>query len=239
MSLSNVSDIQTEVLVRTNNTTTAGFITDAFLNDWIRMAHVWACSYRKWPFSEIRDRTLSFSGTEETPYTSFTVPFKADSIRMLQIGGKLLTKLNMEDYLIFREQSPAGTDRVFSDYDRIVYINPSIDASGTITAYGQYQPTLDPTDKTATTLFSTRDEEGNEALVEKMTSYLKRREHLPDEAEVHDQRASLKLDEVWTRVQDEQFNYKTHRDRGGMFTRIDVVDGLNQGDFKRDQFSHL
>lgn len=235
MSLNTAGDIYTEVLVRNNRTTTDSFITDAMLQDWLRMAHVWASSYKKWPMTEARDRTATFSGTEELPYTSLGVSYKADSIRMLQVDGKRFQKLNFEDYQMFRESRPDGNDRVFSDYDRILFINPTADVSGTVTTWGQYQPTIDPTDLAATTVFSTRDEEGNEALVEKMTANLKRREHLPDEAELHDERAKAKLDEVWTRIQGEQYAYHTSKDRDGMFSRFDVLHGTTE-DFDRDQF---
>jgi len=235
MSLNTTGDIYTEVLVRNNRTTTDGFITDTMLQDWLRQAHVWASSFHKWPMTEVRDKTVAFSGTEEVPYSSFSVSYKADSIRLLQVDGKRFQKLNFEDYQILRENRPDATDRVYSDYDRILFINPTADASGTITAWGQYQPTIDPTDPAATTVFSTRDEEGNEALVERMTGYLKRREHLPDEAELHDTRAKDKLNEVWARIQGEQFNYHTSKDRDGMFARFDVLNGTSE-DFDRDQF---
>ena len=90
----------------------------------------------------------------------------------------------------------------------------------------------------STTIFSNYDDEGNEAIVEKMTSYLKRREHLAQEAELHDQRAAAKLEEIWKRVQDEQYAYKTTKEREGMWKRIDVVEGgLNDELFRRDQFN--
>jgi hypothetical protein len=225
-------DIITEVLVRNNRTTTDGFITDTILRGWYFDAIIWAASYHKWPFTEGRMST-TWAGVEEVYFEGF----KSDALRMLQIGGKRLTKLNFEDYQIFREESPESNERVFSDFGRVVYINPRIDASGTVVAYTQYQPTVDVTDETNQTIFSGYDEEGNEALVEKMTSYMKRREHEPDEAEGHDKRAETKLDEVWGRIQDEQYAYKTHPDRGGMFERIDVVNGSRRSDeIKRDQF---
>ena len=156
---------------------------------------------------------------------------------MLSIGGKRMKKLNFEDYQILREDRPESTDRVFTDFGRIVFINPNADVSGSLVAYGQYTPALDPTDLTATTIFSDYDEEGNESIVEKATSYLKRREHLPQEAELHDQRAAAKLEEIWKRVLDEQYAYQTSKARGGMFERVEVVNGgLYSEDFHRDQF---
>ena len=230
------ADIIGEVLVRNNRTTTDSFITDAMLQDWLRQGNTYAATKYKWPLSEARDQTLAWSGTEEIDYASFGIDFKADSIRILMIDGKRLEKTSFEEYLKLREENPSSTDRIFTDFSRVVYINPNADLSGTIAAFGQYTPQIDPTDATATTIFSTFDEEGNEAIVEKMTSYLKRREHLPDEAELHDQRADAKLLGLWEKVQAEQFNYKPAPGLEGMWKRFDVLEGGFTGDISRDQF---
>jgi hypothetical protein len=223
--LSSTSDIINEVLVRNNRTTTDSFITDAMLQDWLRQANNYCASRFKWPLSEVRDRTLAWNGSEEIDYASFGIDFKADSIRILQIGDKRLEKTQFEEYQTYREEESTGDERIFSDFARVLYINPNCGLSGTIAAFGQYTPAIDPTDATATTIFSTFDEEGNEAIVEKMTSYLKRREHLPDEAELHDQRADAKLTNLYEKVQKEQYKYKASPTSEGFFKRIDVLDG--------------
>ena len=224
--------IFTEVLVRNNRTTTDSFITDTHLKSWFRDAHVWASSYKKWPMTEGRVST-TYTTTEEWSIEGY----KADSFRMLQIGGSRLKKLNFEDYQTFREELPDADDRVYSDFGRTVFINPNVDLSGTLTAWGQYQPYIDVTDETGVTIFTDFDDEGNEAIVEKMSSYLKRREHLAEESELHDNRAKVKLEEVYKRILDEQFKYQTHESSGGMFERIDIIDGGLYGDtIDRDQF---
>lgn len=235
--LATVGEIITEVLVRNNRTTTDSFVTDAMLQDWVRMANNYCTTYKKWPFSEVRDKSYAWTGAEEVDYSVFTVDYKADSIRMLMIGDKKLEKINFEDYLLMREERPGCTDRVFSDFARTLYINPYADVSGTTVAFGQYTPKIDATDLTANTAFTPYDEEGNEAIVEKMTSYLKRREHLPDEAELHDQRTDGKLNQVWEKVQAEQYKYKTGKDSDGMFAFFDVIEGGYRDDlYNRDQF---
>jgi hypothetical protein len=235
--LNDVSDIINEVLVRNNRTTTDSFITDQMLEDWIREGNTYCSTQYKWPLSETRDQTTTWSGTEEVDYSSFGINFKADSIRMLIIGGKRLRKIAFEDYQVFREERPSANNRVYSDFSRTLFINPNADVSGTTAAFGQASQTLDPTDASATTIFSDFDEEGNEAIVEKMTSYLKRREHEPDEAELHDQRADDKLKKLWEKIQNEQYKYQTGPDTDGMFTRFDVVEGGFRDElFNRDQF---
>lgn len=230
-------DLFTQVLVRNNRTTTDGFITDTILKAWYKDAYIWAASFRKWPFTEERDASTTWSGTEEIPYSTFAPEYKSDSIRILTVGGKRFKKTNYEDYLTFREEQPSSTERVFTDFNRSLFINPVAGVTGTLYVYGQAQPPIDVTNETETTVFSTYDSEGNEAIYEKMSSYLKRREHLADEAELHDQRAAAKLDEIWTRIRDEQYKYQAGPSSSGLFSRVDVVDGgFFQDNFRRDQF---
>lgn len=229
--------IFTEVLVRNNRTTTDGFISDTYLKNWYRDANIWAAARHKWPFTEGRVETTYTTGSGPNSDEFYFEGYKADSFRIVTIGGKRLEKLKFEDYVILKEEAPDADDRVYTDFGRTMLINPKADVSGTLVAYGQYTPAIDTTDESGVTVFSNYDDEGNEAIIEKMTAYLKRREHLPDEAELHDQRASAKLEELWKNIKDEQYAYQTTPERGGMWKRLDVVEGgLSDDLFQRDQF---
>lgn len=226
-------DIISEVIVRANLTTTsAGLYTDDILGDWATNAHRWAAGYRKWPVTEGRVSS-TFTGSEDNSYPE---GWKSDSIRYLTIGGERFQKLNFEDYQIFRENEPNSDDKVFSDFGRIVYVNPNASASGTLMTYGQYLPAaFDNTDLTMTTVFSGSEEEANEALVEEMLKYSKEREKLYEEAELHHRKATAILDGVWDRLKAEQFGY--HGKGRGMFERFDILEGATNDELlKRDQF---
>lgn len=229
------TEIITEVLVRNNRTTTDTFITDTKLKSWFKSSVIWATSYHKWPFTEGKNSTtFSTAVTDELGNAIVQYPegFKSDSVRILTIGGKRLTKTNFSSFLRYLEDNAPVTDRIYSDYARQLYVNVRADVSGTLTAYGQYTPIIDTTDDTAVTIFSDFDEEGNESIVEKMSSYLKRSEHITDEAELHDQRASVKLDEIWTRVTDEQYAYQA-KDQT-MFEDFDVLEGRGSQDWGKE-----
>ncbi len=234
-------NIFTEFLVRNNRTTTDGFVSDTILKSWFYNAHIWAASSYKWPFTEGRIQTTFASAGGPGADEWYFEGFKSDSFRLVQVGGKRLQKLNFEDYQIFREEEPTGTDRVYSDFGRTVFINPNIDASGTVVAYGQLEPYVDVTDETCKTVFSDYEEEGNEAIVEKMSEYLKLKE-MPgqqglkvSEADIHKKKAQDTLDRLWKRISDEQFTYQTHSDRGGMFKEFDVLSG-NEKEITEDRF---
>jgi hypothetical protein len=240
MALNNVGDIITEVLVRNNRTTTDGFITDTIIQGWLKAAHIWAAGYKKWPMTEGKSSTSSGSATTSAEgYTTLAYPegFKADSIRLLTVGGKRFQKKNFYKFQSFVEDNSSDTSKVYTDYARQLLINPNAsDFSGTVVMWGQYMPILDVTDMTAKTIFSDYDEEGNEGIVKKMTSYLKDREHLPTESVLFDKQASDKLDAVKGLINDEQSNYlDTLND--GMWKRFDVTrGGFKEDIFRRDQW---
>ena len=232
MALRTIGDLQDEFLVRGNIATAVGFVNDTILNDWTRMAAVWAAAQHKYPFSEGRVST-TFSAIEEWNFEGY----KADSFRLIQIGGKRLKKLDFRNYQIFREEEASSDERVFSDFGRTLFINPNVDLTGTLTAWGQYTPVVDPTAKADTTIFSDADEEGNEAILLEMLAYLKDREKKPIESKAYHDRATGLLNGIWNRVLDEQYQYQTHPDSGGMFRRFDVLRGDYQEEiYRRDQF---
>src|SRR3990167_2477461 len=235
MPLKTLTNITTEVVVRLGVSTSVAFYTDSILNTLFQDAHTWASAYHKWPFTEERDASTTWSGTEQVLYSSFGVEYKSDAIRLMLIGDKRMKKLNFEDYLTFREEQSSSSDRVFSDFGRTLYINPNADVSGTLAVYGQGQPTLiDITDETATTVFSTYDEEGNEAMVNKMISYAKTREHKIQEAEAYEAKAQAQLENIWKRILDEQYKYQGHAAAGGQWEHFDVIKGRGQRNWDKE-----
>lgn len=239
MALTTSGDIITEFLVRNNRTTTDGFITDSTAQGWLKEAHKWACGYHKWPFTEGRVSTTFASVTNEDGWSTLSYPegWRSDSVRLLTIGGKHFDKKNFYKFQSFLEDNTGDSSKIYTDRERQIYINPSASSlSGTAVLWGQYQPVLDVTDLTSNTIFSLYEEDANEALVEKMTAYLKRREHQAFESQVNEQTAQAHLDALWSRVQSEQYAY-TDTLNEGMWKRFDVLKGGFKEDiFKRDQW---
>ena len=233
-------DIKTEFLVRNQTSTLAGFYTDTILKDLLDVSHKWAAGYKKWPFTEGRvSTTFASLGTSEDGWLVGEYPegWKPDSIRLLTIGGKRVKKTDFYKFQSFLEDNDSNDERMFTDHGLRYFVNPNIDISGTVTVWGQYTPTdLDATDTSAQTVFSS-SEEGNEAIVEMMLSHAKKREQNLQESIAHKKEAVLILDELWKKIQDEQYNYHTVND-DGMFERVDVLGGALRDDlFKRDQFN--
>lgn len=216
-------DIKTEILVRSGKDTTSAWISESFLNDWINQAHRWAAGYKKWPMTEGRTST-TYASVEEWNFEGY----RADSFRLLQVGGKRYQKLNFEDYQIYKEENPDGIEPIYSDYGNTLFINTVSGGSGTLTAYGQYMPADIPDgdeNDNSSTVFSSGNDEGNEAIVEKVLGFISKRERKADEAQLHEQNAKQTLEELWSRINAEQFQYQT-KDRG-MWESFDVIDGRN------------
>lgn len=231
--ISNFDDLKTQVIVRGGIDTTSAYWTDDILNDWIQSATRWATAYKKWPMTNGRVST-TWAGVEEIAFEGYS----ADSLRFVQIGGNKLQKLNFEDYQIMKEFENNSQQRYYTSFGRLLMVNPSVDLSGTLTAYGQYTPAdLDVTDLTSRTIFSDGDEDGNEAIVEEVLAYMNTREKKEQEALVHHQKASQILDSLWERVNDERYAAQPHRARGGMWQRFNVTaGGMSDEIVKRDQF---
>lgn len=233
----NQGGIKTDIIVQLGVSTSVGFFTDTILNTWIDKAHKWAAGYKKWPYTEGRVSTTYVADTTEAGFT-YPEGWKADSIRLLQVGGKRFDKKNFYKYQEFREDYPDDSEKYFSDFGRSYYINPKADASGTTTLWGQYTPaTLDATDPTAETVFTNFAEEGNEAISEEVVSYALRKEKKLQESITHHQLAVTILTDLWTKITDEQFAYQDTEGGEGMFERIDILNGSNYDNtIKRDQF---
>lgn len=240
MALRTTNDIITEILVRNNRTTTDAFITDSTIQGWVKDAHVWAAAYKKWPFTEGKNSTTTASAiTNAEGYTSISYPegWKSDSVRLMTVGGKRFLKRNFYKFQEYIEDNSSDTSKLWTDYGRQILINPNAsEFSGTVVLWGQFQPVLDVTDMTSTTVFSDADEEGNEAIVEKASEYLKRREHMEYEAQVHGQTAMAHLNAVSERIAEEQYAYQDTQNEG-LWKRFDITrGGFKEDVFRRDQW---
>lgn len=228
-----LGDIIDAVLVNNNISTSAsGKFTDDIMHDWFHAAYRWATARHKTPLTEGRVST-TFTGNEESEYPE---GWKSDSIRYLEIGGDRYQKTLFQDYMDYRENYSDGEDKIFTDHGRRIFINPNADGSGTLTMWGQYTPAkLDVSDRDSLTVFSDAEIEGNDAIVEEMSKFVKLRERKLDEAEYHHAEAKSILDEIYGRIGGEQMGYLPKESE--MFERIDVLGGGYYEDtLKRDQF---
>lgn len=216
------ANLQDQCIIRLGTDTTSTFITEKNIRDWLDLAHKWAAGYKKWPFTEYMDKSGAFTAGTET-YAYPNINFKTDSIRMIKVGDYLFDKKLFKDYLQYREDYPSGTDKIYSDYGRTLYINPNC-TTGTIYSYGQLTPPVLGlvSSSTASTVFNSYDDEGDDAIIDKTCSYAFRKMKKFQEALDFESRARTTLDELWKRIQEEQAMYQT-KDRP-IWEDFDILD---------------
>src|SRR3990167_577667 len=100
----------------------------------------------------------------------------------------------------------------------------------------KYQEFREDNSSSQEKVFSDYAEEGNEAIVEEIMSYAKKKEKKPQESQLHHANAVRILEEIWQRIKDEQFGYHD-TDNDGMFERLDIINGgLRDDTIKRDRW---
>lgn len=228
------NNIADQVIVRGGWSTTYT-ITSANLDLLIDRAHQFCAGYKKWPFTEGRVSTTYASlVTTEDGYLVGEYPegWKSDSIRLLKIGGYEVSKTAFYKFIKFLEDYPEDNERMFSDYARRYYVNPRIDVSGTVSVWGQYTPAALADENTV----FVGETEGDEAVIEMTMSYVYKRLGDEQNALNHEKTSRNILEELWKKVEAEQYAYQTPPD-DGMFQRFDVLEGGFRDDLtNRDQF---
>ncbi|MDD3999871.1 MAG: hypothetical protein PHX62_03135 [Bacilli bacterium] len=210
-------------------------VTEGNLNLLANKAHIFCAGYKKWAFTEGRVATTFASlVTTEDGYLAGEYPegWKSDSIKLLKIDGKQVDKKEFYKFTKFLEDNSGSTERFYSDFSRRYYINPNIDLSGTVTVWGQYTP-ASMTAETYT-IFN-GDTDGEEAIITMGMSYVYRRLGDEQNANIYEKTARTILEELYSRIQAEQYQYQSPPD-DGMFKRFDVIEGGFADDLNTNQF---
>lgn len=200
------SELQIEV--RTGLSIAAGneFWSDDYIKSIINRANRWACNYKRWPVTEKAKYT---SSQANALYYDYPSEFKIDSIARLEIDGKEYKKIRYEDFMKYLEDSPNGTDRLFSDYRRFYFINPKVSVNGKeITIWGQEKPAK-LVNNTDITPFAEGEEAGEEAIIKKAISLGLQKAKRYVEAREEAAEAMRILEEIWARIKEGQQLYQS------------------------------
>lgn len=130
-------------------------------------AHQWATTLHIWD-ALVRAKMCD-SGVFE--YYDYPTDFRDGTIIRLELNNEKYERKNFEDYLDWQRNNPTDTKKIFANFGRQYFINPTPAAVGVsnITIWGAIQaPTLSgDNDKT---IFSMNNDTGNEAIVRKALS---------------------------------------------------------------------
>jgi hypothetical protein len=106
-----------------------------FVNTGARIA--W--DYKPWDFAEFA-KTGTLTPTEiANGYLSFPQDLNASSIQTFVVNGELWNnKLSHADYLAFKQKDPTSTEKVWCEWNNIIFFNVNAASSGqTIDVYGK------------------------------------------------------------------------------------------------------
>ena len=209
--------------------------TETELVRWLTLSYQEACARHPWPFTEGREEIASVASQEKYNYPT---NMKSDSLRYLTVNDKRYEKLLFEDYLIYREDYSTGTDKCFSDRNRIIYINYlATDFGNSIVCYGQVEVTGTISSATTTSVFSMAEPEADEAVAKLAYSKALASEKMKNPSGGLKEKAEAFeiLDGIWQRIQEKQHTYKTKNRT--LFSRIDVIRGKYEDEiYNRLQF---
>lgn len=197
--------------------------TSTMLIRWLNLSKDEACARHEWPFTEGERDIATTAGKEDYDYPT---AMRSDSLRYLTVNDKRYEKLTFEDYLTYREDRSTGTDKFFSDRNRVLYINYLASGfGGSIVCYGQVFVSGAIDSASTTTVFSSGEPEGDEAIVklayakalssDKMKNPVKGQKERFEAFEI--------LDGIWDRIITKQASYHT-KDRP-LFKRFNVLKG--------------
>jgi len=205
------SELQTELQARLSVASSNTFWTSAMIKVWLNEANKWACNYKKWPFTE---KAVYTSSKANAFYYDYPLEFKSDSISRLEIeksDGKMkeYKKVRYQDFMKYIRDNPDGEDLIFSDFRRQYFINPVVEVNGReICLWGQEKPTELVNDVDLTP-FAEGEEAGEEAIIKRALGIALQKGKKYQEASIQRDEAKLILEEIWTRIQEEQVQYQS------------------------------
>ena len=214
------SIMQQEVLDRLTVLSTSTYLTTTMVKRWLNLAMHWALSWKKWPFLEMKGTDL-IDATATYPYPT---GMRTKSAFLVRVDSKRYDKIRYEDYLTYFEDYPSNTDKVWTEYDRNIYINANACTVGNaVEIYGQ-ESISDMSVDADTTPFTVAEPLGDEAIIDKAVSLAcKKIPGLLNQAQLEEQSAAQKLEIVWDRIR--EVMPRSVLKTTPLFRKIDVLKG--------------
>jgi hypothetical protein len=102
-----------------------GLFSETDLQVLIQLGVVKAWDYRPWDFSEHK-----VTGTTSGATIAYDQNLMSGSIFLLRINSKEYKKLLFQDYLKYLEDNPSAADRLWSEFNRTIYVNTNAFTNG-------------------------------------------------------------------------------------------------------------
>jgi len=95
------------------------------LGAYIQLAVLEAWDYKPWPFARKAKTVTTTSDMIASGYLDCPSDLMLGSIYRVKVGGKRFSKLDFDDYENALEDDSTSTDRLWSDWETYIFINPS------------------------------------------------------------------------------------------------------------------
>lgn len=188
---------------------------------WVNQAMHWALNYKKWPFLESSGTDL-IDATGTYPYPT---KMKHGSAFLVTVAGKRYVKIEYEHYLKYLEEYSTGTDKVWSEYDRNIYINGNACTVGNaVIIYGQIAVAdLALATDADLTPFADSEFAGDEAIVLRATAIGLKIKKQYSEARLMEAQAEGILNNIWSRIMEAAPRKQSKGTK--LFKRINILKG--------------
>jgi len=96
------------------------------LKEWLNIGALKAWDYKSWDFTE----GAKYNNTIDTEYYDYPVDMVTGGAKFLTVAGEEYEKILYEDYRQYLINNPTGTDKVWAEYKRYIFINKNAYAIG-------------------------------------------------------------------------------------------------------------
>jgi len=117
---------------------TNDLFTVADIEDYVNEACIKAWDYAYWDFAEIC-KEVDLTSTDITnTYIAYPFDMAPLSINLLRVNQKEFKKLNHRDFRRLLELRPTSTDKVWAEFNQLIFINPNcVTAGDNLELYGK------------------------------------------------------------------------------------------------------
>lgn len=137
------------------------------IKELLQSAHLWATGFFDWPELQRGRKTTLPAVLDGEQYIDYPEDFRTDTLtEFIYVDGKPYRKKTWNDFQEHKRLNPTSTKRVFGDFGRQIFIFPYYTVGVQVDMWGQIQAEQ-MTLSSDITIFSKRDETGNEAIVRK------------------------------------------------------------------------
>ena len=199
------------------------FITDTMIKRWLNIGLHWALNYKRWPLLQ-KKFTDAIDATGTYPYQS---NMKTKSCYLITVAGERYVKIRYEDYLKYLEDDSTGDDRVWSEFDRDIFINGNACTVGDAVIMFAYEDVTDLSAIGDTSPFASAEPAGDEAIIKYAEAIgIKKFGGSLTEARSAEMSAEAILASVWARISEAM--PREVLKATPLFRRINILDGTTE-----------